>query len=118
MLCYGAKGGGGLEVNDGDDPSLLVMMMMMTMVNLRIMVVATVNEEGSSCSKLAANFSQLDFAMHNMHRHIAPCNILQYIGYAYYTFASQYRMEPQLSIPHIAILQRSGSCLSLAGLCC
>ena len=87
-------------------------------MNLRIMMVATVNEEGSSCSKLAANFSQLDFAMHNMHRHIAPCNILQYIDYAYYTFASQYRMEPQLSIPHIAILQRSGSCWSLAGLCC
>ena len=36
--------------------------MRMTRTNLRIMMVATVNEEGSSCSKLAANFSQLDFA--------------------------------------------------------
>ena len=31
-------------------------------MGLRIMMVATVNEEGSSCSKLAANFSQLDYA--------------------------------------------------------
>ena len=38
------------------------MRMRMTRMKSRIMMVATVNEEGSSCSKLAANFSQLDFA--------------------------------------------------------
>ena len=38
------------------------MRMTMMRMRLRIMMVATVNEEGSSCSNLAPNFSQLDYA--------------------------------------------------------
>ena len=42
-------------------------------MSLRIMMVATVNEEGSSCSKLAANFSRLaGLCIHILHQYTAP----------------------------------------------
>ena len=45
----------------------------MTRMSLRIMMVATVNEEGSSCSKLAANFSRLaGLCIHILHQYSAP----------------------------------------------
>ena len=45
----------------------------MMRMSLRIMMVATVNEEGSSCSNLAANFSRLaGLCIHILHQYTAP----------------------------------------------